>query len=166
MEKISSKKIIALLRKFRDHLQCWTVDRSLGSMVYFEFGEKWRYPLEETETVVGSATLVLEADEWVIFEYDRKIITSEQVNDEDMAKISSLFIGKSLVSLEWKASRRQCRASFSKGVYVECVGDADVDLCTLTLPNGTIIGCSPESGFYSDGSRSEPHARAYEASHR
>jgi len=40
-------------------------------------------------------------------------------------------------------------------------GESEEDICAITFPDGAIIACHAKRGFYSDGSRSEPHVAAY-----
>jgi hypothetical protein len=160
--RFSNSDIATLLKKFEKHLQCWKVGRSVGSMIYFEMGEKWAFLLESSVVSVGSVTLVLESDNWMITHYNDKIVDTSSISDFDLERLSLSFVGQRLLSLKFNQSSKECDIQFSDDLRAKLLNSTDSDLCTLTLPDGRIIGCS-EQGFYSDGSFSEPHVRAYAA---
>jgi hypothetical protein len=162
--RYSNRGIKALLRKFETHLACWKVGLSFGSLLYFEMGRRWRAPLDQGEHVyIGSATLVLESDEWVITHSDSVIADAASIDAAAAAKLSDSLNGERLLSLQYNRDSNECHISFTHNWRIKLTGVEDEDICTLTLPDGTILGCRPTNGFYSDGSHSEPHALAYAA---
>lgn len=164
--RFSNPEIATLLREFSQDLVCWKIGQSYGSIVYFEFGKKLTAPMEDgNAAIVGSATLVLEADEWTIMVGGEKVCDSASVTEIKLGELSPFFMGAHLVSLKYKPSLKECHILFSHNVRIRLCAEADEDICTLTFPNGLIVACNSEHGFYSDGSHSEPHALVY-SSHR
>jgi hypothetical protein len=169
MKSYDNRDLAALLVKFKDHLTCWKVGLSLGSLLYFEMGKQWPATLENGSVVeVGSTTLVLESDDWTITWRGNRIADSDSITDDLVDNlIWKYFINKRLRSIVWQNESNECVIYFDgdddspNDTIIHLKGESDEDLCTITAPDGTIISCNPKSGFISDGSRSEPHVTAY-----
>jgi hypothetical protein len=169
MKHYDNSDLKSLLDKFRDHLTCWKVGLSFGSLSYFEMGQKWPAKLENGSVVeIGSATLVLESDEWTITWRGNRIADSESINDELANNlIWKYFVGKTLNSITYTEASKECRICFSEegvttgDVIINVTGESDEDMCKITFPDGTIIVCNAKNGFLSDDSRSDVHVAAY-----
>ncbi len=163
MKNFGNSDIKALLFQFKEHLTCWKVGLSIGSMLYFEMGKRLTTRLDSGEPVeIGSTTLVLEADEWTITGKGKPIINSDSIMQDEIYNIlSQKFIEEKLISIQFHSKTKECHILFSHDLDIRLKGEAEEDICMLTFPDGTIIACNTGNGFYSDGSRSEPHMAAY-----
>ena len=167
MKSYSNSDLAEFLVKFQDHLTCWKVGLSIGSMLYFEMGQQWVTISENNAAVlIGSTTLALEFDKWTITQGTTEIAASDSITEELVGSlIWKYFIGHKLEFIEYKAE--QCLIIFDRGsatasdIRILLTGEADEDLCTITFPDGTIIACNAKDGFNSDSSISESHVVAY-----
>ena len=169
MKSYDNRDLTTLLSKFECHLACWRVGLSLGSLLYFHMGERWRTETKSGSSVeIGSTTLVLEADEWTITFQGQLITDSDSVTQDWVDRlVFKYFIGKSLRSIEYTNESKECLIYFADQdrapaeIVIRLRGVADEDMCTITFPDGTIIVCNAKNGFLSDGSRSDVHVAAY-----
>ncbi len=115
MKRYRNSDLKALLSKFKDHLTCWKVGLSIGSMLYIEMGRKWSARLKSGSLVeIGSVTLVLESDEWTITRRGNPISDANSVTQDMVDRLASkYFIGQVLDSIQFLADSKQCVISFS-----------------------------------------------------
>jgi hypothetical protein len=169
MQRYDNRDLATLLAKFEHHLTCWQIGLSLGSLLYFHMGDRWRTETKNGSSVeIGSTTLVLEADEWTITSQGHLITDSDSVTQDWVDRlVFKYFIGKSLRSIEYTNESKECLIYFADQgsgpgeILIRLRGEADEDMCTITFPDGTIIVCNVKNGFLSDGSRSDVHVAAY-----
>lgn len=166
MKSYNNRDLATLMVKFHRHLICWQVGLSLGSLLYFHMGNRWRTETKSGSSVeIGSTTLVLEADEWTITSQGHLVTDSDFVTKDWVDRlVFKYFIGKSLKSIEYTKELKECLIYFadeSIEIRIGLRGEADEDMCTITFPDGTIIVCNAKNGFLSDGSRSDVHVAAY-----
>jgi hypothetical protein len=161
--------LTTFLAKFERHLTCWRVGLSLGSLLYFHMGDKWPAKTQSGSVVeIGSTTLVLEADEWTITSQGNRVADSNSITKDLVDRLMwKYFEGKSLTSVQYTNNTHECIIRFAAEggipgeIVIRLCGEADEDICTITLPDGTIIVCNAKNGFLSDGSRSDAHVAAY-----
>jgi hypothetical protein len=169
MKNYDNRDLATLLAKFKRHLTCWQVGLSLGSLLYFHMGDRWRAETKSGSIMeIGSTTLVLEADDWTITSQGHLITDSDSVTQDCVDRlVFKYFIGKSLKSIEYTNESKECLIYFADQgrvpgeILIRLRGETDEDMCTITFPDGTIIVCNAKNGFLSDGSRSDVHVAAY-----
>ena len=94
---IDDDELNEIIRKFSP-LVCWKVGLSIGSMIHFDMGDRLEEKsLDGSMRHVGSASLWLHGDTWVIREGGENIISSEEVYREFVEKkLSKMFSNQEL----------------------------------------------------------------------
>jgi len=159
---LSTSELSALLGRFPDHWSCWKVGLRYGSCVYFEMGDRLREELRDGEFVdSGSASLTLEGYDWKIYRASRQVADARSITGENTRTVlAQLFIGRKLERLTFSSHRKELVATFSPNLLIRSQRQEseNASLCILVVPNGYVLGCDPELGFFWDYSISKPHA--------
>ena len=76
------------------------------------------------------------------------------------------FLKAKLEALKFDKGAKELRAQFSNRLLIASAalltGDyVDDNLCLWVLPDGRVLSCDANRGFYSDGSLSHAHAKNY-----
>lgn len=161
--RIDNRALAQILKRFDQHLTCWQVTRALGSIVIFDMGQTLPVHLRSGETtIIGSMSLTLEGDDWIIQKHGEDLFDSENLAAGDVPTINAAFLGRKLLTASYNRKATECCIKFTDDLEIKLFANAeDGDLCVFAFPDGTLIGCDASSGFGSDGSRSEERAAAY-----
>lgn len=167
---VTNAELRNLLSQFRTHLTCWKVDLGHGSFLMFEFGRHWEMKLHRGDVVDrGSVSLVLESYDWKIEKDGQHVADAEEISDDLIDDVASIFDGVRLLEMTFHPEKKQLLIQFSSGLRIASTaqtndkdGYNDIDLCSLTFPNGRILGCDPIKGFTDDGSQSYAHKTAFQ----
>jgi hypothetical protein len=125
-------------------------------------GDRLREELRDGEFVdSGSASLTLEGYDWKIYRASRQVADARSVTEEiTRTTLAQLFTGRKLEKLIFSGQRKELVATFSPNLLVRSQRQEseNTSLCILVIPNGYVLGCDPELGFFWDYSISKPHA--------
>ena len=166
---LSNDDLARLIESFSKYLACCKVGLQFGSLLYFEMGAMFERKVKPGVTVSGgSSSLVLEGYEWKIFDSKHKIVAdSARVSDEIVEdRLEPFFLKANLEALKFDKGAKELRAQFSNRLLIASAalltGDyVDDNLCLWVLPDGRVLSCDANRGFYSDGSLSHVHAKNY-----
>ena len=145
-KKLTNGELKKRLEDFQP-LQCWKVGLSIGSIVYFYMGDKYKTKgLRGKVFEVGTVDLTLWGDDWEIFDQGKKIMDSEEVDREFVEQdFSKIILGQDLLNIENDPKKRVVDILFSNEIriIVSHVEDGhenkDEDILVLFLPDGTIL---------------------------
>ena len=166
---LSNDDLACLIKTFSKYLTCRKVGLQFGSQLYFEMGPMFKRQIKRGVAVSGgSSTLVLEAYDWKIFDDRRDLISdSETVSDQIVKEtVSRIFLKTRLQMLRFDQDSKEMFVGFSNNLLITSVALSsgkyiDANLCLWVVPDGRVLSCDAERGFYSDGSVSDAHAKHY-----
>jgi hypothetical protein len=166
---LNNADLARLIASFSKYLTCCKVDLQFGSRLCFDLGPMFERQIKPGIKVLGgSSTLILEGYEWKIFDSKRELVAhSEMVFDKLVKEIlDSIFLNAKLKSLRFNKDIKELRVHFSNGFFIVSAalisGEyIDDNLCLWVLPDGRVLSCDAQTGFYSDGSVSKAHANHY-----
>jgi hypothetical protein len=158
-----------LIKSFSKYLTCRKVGLQFGSQLYFDMGPMFKRQIKPGVAVSGgSSTLVLEGYDWKIFDGRRDLIAdSETVSDEIVKEtLGPIFLKTRLEMLRFDQDSKEMFVGFSNNLVIASVALSsgkyiDDNLCLWVVPDGRVLSCDAERGFYSDGSVSDAHAKRY-----
>lgn len=168
---ISEAELDKMLAPFRP-LICWKVGLVLGSMVYFELGDKVEAQLlDGTPVKIGSATITLWGDNWKVMTQDHEITNSSKI-DREFAEtvLAENFVGCEFLTMSCSRGELSYQVVFSKDLEVRgwCEEDREdqTNLTPLFLPDGTIISLTMDRGLFVSSSHDETRAQHWRSTNQ
>lgn len=154
--QITEATLTNLLERYSP-FKCWKVGLYYGSMVYFEFGDVIKEEMSDgTSNEIGTSTLILNGDDWKIWDNDIVIAKSETVT-RGFAEtaLSDKFIGQNLKKIELDRGTKKVVITFSECRRIDICTNLETDetfheddsIFSLTLPNGDILFLNMEGNL-------------------
>jgi hypothetical protein len=121
-------------------LKCWGGGLIYGSLCRFELGDKITDVLDGEPSLIGSATLWLDCDDWKIKSADKVIADSDVIDAEIFSVLIKKYFLNSLL-IDIRLSKKEIVINFEGylSIFITINKDTSYDLMTLFLPDGKIV---------------------------
>jgi hypothetical protein len=132
---------------------CWRVGKYLGSMLYFDFGEKILVPnkLRGTNVEQGEAIFGVRNCYWTLRSGGHLVADSDSIDDESAVKSLPCIQGKQIVDL-LASTLGFINVVFSDGVVLSLDSTnrygTDGPIAEFVMPDGRIFNVTPRGHFY------------------
>lgn len=138
-----------------DQLQgkcCWQAGKYLGSMLYFDFGQRIQVQGRNQRVVErGEASLGIRDCHWNFGDGVHVLADSDTVTDASAARLLAQIQGASLIQIAPGTADGMCFV-FSNGWVLALdisnrYGTAD-DIAEIALPDGSVCGVTPQGDLH------------------
>lgn len=139
-------------------LRCWGGELVYGSICRFELGKK----IDDDGLTIGSSTLWIDADNWIIKQNNREIASSNEIAVDSFYQVITHFLNQKLKSIE--KNKNKIKISFEKTLEIIISIDEtpEFDLMTLFMPDGQIV--YGRDNLYLSGQKSEVRSQIWKKS--
>jgi hypothetical protein len=121
-------------------LKCWGGGLVYGSLCRFELGNKITDIIDGEPSLIGSATLWLDCDDWKIKSADKVIADSDVIDAESFSVLmQKYFLNSLLIDIQLLKKDMVINFESHLSIIITINKDTSYDLMTLFLPDGKII---------------------------